>query len=190
VALAVAFGGGFGLVAGYAGGLADNVMMRLVDLWVSVPPMLLALIVATALKASLSHTILAVGLVMIPRYARIMRAQVLAVRARPFVAASRAIGTREISIMLRHVLPHTASPVLVMLVLGVADAILMGAALSFIGIGVIDDRPDWGFLLSQGRNYVAAAWWFPTFPGLAISLLVVAINSIGQALRRRLQGGP
>jgi peptide/nickel transport system permease protein len=104
----------------------------------------------------------------------------------PRCVGIRTIGTGNVSILLRHVLPHTLVPMLVMGTVGVASAILLGASLSFIGIGVIDDRPDWGFLLNQGHNYVAVAWWFPTFPGLAITTLVVSINMLGNALRNRL----
>jgi peptide/nickel transport system permease protein len=113
-------------------------------------------------------------------------AQVMALKNRLFVEAARATGVRPISILLRHILPHTLSPMLVMVTLGVANAILIGASLSFIGLGTIDDRPDWGFLLSQGRSYLAVAWWFATFPGLAITALVISVSLLGDALRARL----
>jgi peptide/nickel transport system permease protein len=179
-------GGLIGLAAGFAGRAIDMALMRLLDIWMSVPDILLAIVIAAALGASLPNTILAVGLVMIPRYARVMRAQVLALKSRVFVEAARATGVRPISILLRHILPHTLSPMLVMVTLGVANAILIGASLSFIGLGTIDDRPDWGFLLSQGRSYLAVAWWFATFPGLAITALVISVNLLGDALRTRL----
>jgi len=178
-------GGLIGLAAGYAGRRADTVLMRLLDIWMSVPDILLAIIIAAALGASLTNTILAVGLVTVPRYARVMRAQVLTVRSRNFIEAARASGCSEASIVLRHVLPHTLSPMLVMATLGVGSSILIGAALSFIGLGVIDDRPDWGFLLSQGRNYLTVAWWFASLPGLAITALVISVNMLGDALRDR-----
>jgi peptide/nickel transport system permease protein len=179
-------GGLIGLVAGYAGRAVDLALMRLLDIWMSVPDILLAIVIAAALGASLPNTILAVGLVTIPRYARVMRAQVIALKSRLFVEAARATGARPISILLRHILPHTLSPMLVMVTLGVANAILIGASLSFIGLGTIDDRPDWGFLLSQGRSYLEVAWWFATFPGLAITALVISVNLLGDALRTRL----
>jgi peptide/nickel transport system permease protein len=171
VAVGGVAGGLIGLVSGYAG--------RAVD-------MLLAIIVAAALGASFTHTVLAVGVVTIPRYARVMRAQVIAICNRPFIEASRSIGTSHVRILSQHVLPHTISAMLVMVTLGVGSAILIGASLSFIGLGVIDDRPDWGFLLSQGRSYLTVAWWFATFPGLAITALVIAVNVLGDALRDRL----
>jgi peptide/nickel transport system permease protein len=160
-------------------------LMRLIDIWLSVPDILLAIIIAAALGASLTNTILAVGVVSVPRYARVMRAQVIALKARPFIDASRAIGGSHVKILVGHILPHTLSPMLVMVTLGVGNAVLMGASLSFIGLGVIDDRPDWGFLLGQGRGYLTVAWWFSTFAGVAITALVLSVNILGDALRRR-----
>ena len=179
-------GGIIGLVSGYAGRAIDTALMRLMDIWLSVPDILLAIVIAAALGASLRNTILAVGLVTVPRYARVMRAQVIAIKSRPFVEASRSIGSSHRAILLGHILPHTLSPMLVMATLGVGSAILIGASLSFIGLGVIDDRPDWGFLLSQGRSYLTVAWWFATFPGLAITALVISVNLLGDAMRIRL----
>jgi len=186
VLIAATLGGSIGLITGYLGGITDFAVMRLIDTWMSVPQILMAIILATALGPSLTHTILAVGLVLAPQFSRIMRGQVIAVRSRPFIEASRSIGTGHGTILFRHVLPHTLAPMLVMVTLGVAIAILLGAVLSFIGIGVIDDRPDWGFLLSQGRDYITVAWWFPTFPGLAITTLVASINMLANKLKTRL----
>lgn len=178
-------GGLVGLIAGYAGRYVDAVLMRLLDIWMSVPDILLAIIIAASLGASLTNTILAVGLVTVPRYARVMRAQVMTIRGRNFIEAARAAGWSETRVVLRHILPHTLSPVLVMATLGMGSSILIGASLSFIGLGVIDDRPDWGFLLSQGRNYLTVAWWFASLPGLAITLLVIAVNLLGDEVRNR-----
>ena len=186
VALAGLLGASIGLASGYGSARMDFCLMRLIDIWMAVPPMLLALILAAALHGGFGSTILAVGLMIVPAYARVMRAQVIAVRGRPFVRASRAIGASRRWILVRHVLPHTLSPILVLAATGVGDVILVGAALSFIGLGVVDDRPDWGFLMSQGRNYVTVAWWYATFPGLAITSLVISANLLGDALRDRL----
>lgn len=179
-------GGLIGLISGYVGRAVDAVLMRLLDIWMSVPDILLAIILAASLGPSLTNTIIAVGLVTVPRYARVMRAQVLSIRSRTFIEASRAIGTSHGVIVLRHVLPHTVSQMLVMATLGVGSAILIGASLSFIGLGIIDDEPDWGFLLSQGRSYLSVAWWIATFPGLAITALVISTNLLGDWLRNRL----
>jgi peptide/nickel transport system permease protein len=184
--LGAAVGGAIGLVCGYVGGALDLAAMRLVDLWLSIPQILLAILIATALGPGLGNTILAVGVAGAPRYARLMRAQAIAITRRPFIEAARAIGVGDASILLRHVLPHAFSPLLVMATFGVADAILTGAALGFIGLDVIDDRPDWGFLTHQGRGYITVAWWFATFPGLAITALVMSVNLVGDALRDRL----
>jgi len=186
VAISLLIGGMVGFISGYAGGLVDMVLMRLIDIWMSVPNILLVIIIATALRPSLRNVILTVGLVLAPHFARVLRSQVIAVRNRPFVEASRSIGASHIRLLLRHILPHTLSQMLVMVTLSVGVAMLMGAMLSFIGLGVINDRPDWGFLLSQGRSYLTVAWWFATFPGLAITLVVISINLLGEALRRRL----
>jgi peptide/nickel transport system permease protein len=179
-------GGLIGLIAGTAGRVVDMLLMRLMDIWMSVPDILLAIVIAASLGASTSNTILAVAVVTIPRYARVMRAQVIAIKSRSFVEASRQVGVSPLAVVARHILPHTVSVMLVMVTLGVANSILIGASLSFIGLGVIDDRPDWGFLLSQGRSYLGVAWWFATLPGLAITALVISINLLGDAMRTRL----
>jgi peptide/nickel transport system permease protein len=179
-------GGTLGLIAGYMGRAVDMALMRIIDIWMSVPDILLVIIIATALTPSVPHMILTIGIVSAPRYARVMRAQVIALKARPYVEASRALGASHARLLLRHILPHTVSPMLVMVTLGIAVAVLMGASLSFIGLGVIDDNPDWGYLLSQGRSYLTVAWWFGTFPGIAITALVISINLLGDALRQHL----
>jgi peptide/nickel transport system permease protein len=175
-----------GLAAGYLGRGTDAVLMRVVDILMAIPSTLLAIIVATALGPSLFHTILAIGVVSIPRYARVVRGQVLSIRRRPFVDAARSVGTSPFQILVRHIAPHCASPVLVLLTLGVGHAILMGSALSFLGLGVVDERPDWGYLLTEGRGYLTVAWWISTFPGLAITSLLVAINVVGDRSRGRM----
>lgn len=179
-------GGFLGLLAGYGGRVVDGALMRFLDIWMSIPDMLLAIVIAAGLGASFANVVLAVGLTAVPRYARVMRAQVIALRGRNYVEAARAIGASPVRVLLYHVAPHTVPAMLVITTLGVASAILTGAGLSFIGLGVIDDRPDWGFLLSQGRAYLTVAWWFATFPGLAITTLVLSINVLGNALRPRL----
>jgi peptide/nickel transport system permease protein len=179
------FGGLIGLASGYLGSYVDAVLMRAIDIKLAVPGILLAIVVSTALGASLTNTIIAVGLISVPRYARVMRSQVIAIKNRPFVEAARSIGTSQISILFKHILPHCWSPMLVMATLGVGSSILIGSSLSFLGLGIIDDRPDWGFLLSQGRSYLSVAWWIATFPGLAITALVVSVNLLGDELRHR-----
>lgn len=188
ILLGMLAGGSLGLVSGYAGGRLDAISMRFIDIWMSIPPMLLALILATALDGGFVATIIAVTSMIVPRFARIIRAQVIAVKARPFILAARTLGAGPGWILLRHVLPHTFPQLLVLSTLGMAEAVLIGASLSFIGLGVVNDRPDWGFLLSQGRDYLTVAWWYATFPGLAITALAISVNLLGDALRRRLDG--
>ena len=158
--------------------------MRFIDIWMAVPNILLAIALSTVLGPSLVNTIFAISITSIPRYARVLRGQALAVRNRPFIEASRAAGASHFSILRRHILPHCSVQILVLATLGVGSSILIGSGLSFLGLGVNDERPDWGFLLTQGRSYLTVAWWTVTFPGLAITSLVVSVNLLGDALRR------
>ncbi|MET0388199.1 MAG: ABC transporter permease [Polyangiales bacterium] len=184
--LSCGVGATLGLIAGYTGGIMDMLLMRVVDIWLAIPNILLALAICTALSPSVFTTILAVGTAVCPRYTRVLRAQALAVRTKPFILAARAAGASHVAILRRHVLPHCFATILVMATLGVGTSILLGTSLSFLGLGMNDDRPDWGYMLSQGRGYLTVAWWSVTFPGLAITLLVISINLLGDALRRRL----
>ncbi|MGF7034678.1 peptide/nickel transport system permease protein [Paenibacillus mucilaginosus] len=176
-------GGLIGSLSGYIGGAVDALLMRLIDVLMTVPGLLLSLAVAAALGPSLFNIVLAVSIAAVPRYARVVRSQVLSIKSRPFIAASRSIGAGGWHIFVRHVLPHTWTPLLVMATIGVGSSILSGAALSFLGLGVLKEVPDWGTLLSQGRGYLTVAWWITTFPGLAITGLVLAVNLAGDRLR-------
>jgi len=175
-----------GLVAGYFGGWVDLLAMRLIDIWMAVPNILLAIALSTALGPSLGTTILAVSVASVPRYARVLRGRALAVRGQMFVLAARASGASHLAILRGHILPHCIAPALVLATLGVGNAILMASGLSFLGLGVNDDRPDWGYQLTQARAYLTVAWWAVTFPGLALTALVISVNLLGDALRRRL----
>ncbi|WP_159881650.1 ABC transporter permease [Paenibacillus puerhi] len=176
-------GGIAGSLSAYAGGVTDKVTMRIVDVLMTIPSLLLALAIAAALGPSLFNIVLAVSIAAIPRYARVMRGQVLAVKGRPYVTAARSIGASHLRIYVRHVLPNSLSPLLVMATIGIASSILVASSLSFLGLGVLKEVPDWGTLLSQGRGYITVAWWIATFPGLAITVLVLAINLVGDRLR-------
>jgi len=179
-----------GMVAGYRGGWVDMVSQRLIDVWMSVPPMLLALIVAAALGGGFGSTVIAIASMIVPSFTRIIRARVISVKNLPFITAAKAMGASRVSILVRHLLPHTGSVILVLATVGVAEAVLVGATLSFIGLGANPDRPDWGYILAEGRNYLTDAWWFATFPGLAITSLVVSVNLLGDALRGRIDPRP
>ncbi|SFB50035.1 peptide/nickel transport system permease protein [Cohnella sp. OV330] len=179
-------GGAIGTISGYIGGAVDAVLMRIVDVLMTIPGILLALAIAAAMGPGLGNIVLAVAAASVPGYARVMRGQTISIKSRPFVTASRAIGATPFSIFWKHVLPNSLSPLLVMATLGIGTAILTGSGLSFLGLGVLKEIPDWGALLSQGRGYLTVAWWICTYPGLAITLLVLAVNIVGDWLRDRL----
>lgn len=172
-----------GALAGYIGGIVDLVLMRIVEILMTIPGILLALAIAAALGPNLFNIVLAVAASSIPGYARVLRGQMISVKNRQFVDASRSIGTPKWRIFLWHVLPNSLSPLLVMGTIGLGTAILIGSGLSFLGLGVIKAIPDWGALLSQGRSYLTVGWWICTFPGLAITLFVLSINILGDKLR-------
>ncbi|BBI36644.1 ABC transporter permease [Cohnella abietis] len=179
-----AFAGGLiGAIAGYIGGAIDVIFMRLIDVLMAIPGILLALAVAAALGPSLINIVLAVSISAIPGYARVIRGQIMSIKGRPYITAARSIGTRNVHIFLRHVLPNSLSPLLVMATIGLGTSILVGSGLSFLGLGVIKEVADWGTLLSQGRGYLTVAWWICTFPGLAITLFVLSINLMGDRFR-------
>ncbi|MCM3724799.1 ABC transporter permease [Neobacillus cucumis] len=176
-------GGSIGALAGYIGGFVDVILMRVIEILMTIPGILLALAIAAALGPSLFNIVLAVAASAIPGYARVMRGQVMSIKKRKFVAASRSIGTPSWRIFLWHILPNSWSPLLVLGTIGLGTSILIGSGLSFLGLGTIKEIPDWGALLSQGRGYLTVAWWISTFPGLAITLFVLSINIIGDKLR-------
>jgi peptide/nickel transport system permease protein len=186
VVVGLLIGGGIGLVAGFVGGVVDNVLMRIVDIMLCFPGILLALLVSAALGASLRNVIIAVAIGQVPEYARVMRGQVLAVRSRLFVEAASAAGVHPRRIVFRHVLPNAMAPVMVVATLGVGHAIVSGATLSFLGVGPQGGIPDWGRLLASGGSYMATAWWISTFPGLVVTVVVVAVNIFGDWLRDRM----
>lgn len=182
--LALGIGTATGLVAGYFGGALDAILMRLVDVLLAFPYLLLALIIVAALGPSLLHSMIAIGIVYTPQYARLVRGQVLSVRQMDFVRAARALGASRIRIILRHVAPNSLSPVIIMATLQAGSVVVETAGLSFLGLGAQPPSPDWGALLADGQNYFLTAWWIATFPGLAIFIVVLGFNLLGDALRR------
>jgi peptide/nickel transport system permease protein len=185
--VAVAIGGSLGLVlgclAGYVSGWADEVVMRFIDIMLAFPGILLAIAVVTMLGPSLYNLMIAVGVGAIPTFARVVRATVLETKERDFVAAARVIGVSDLMIVWRHILPNVLAPFIVLATLDVATAILSGTALSYLGLGAKPPTPEWGLMLSDGRNFIRNAWWVGTFPGLAITLTVIGINLLGDGLR-------
>jgi peptide/nickel transport system permease protein len=172
-----------GLLAGYYGGTVDSVIMRLIDVKLAFPGILLAMAIVAVMGVSLVNLMIAVGISGIATYTRVVRAGVLGAKELLYVQAARASGCRDRRIMFRHILPNVLAPVIVLSTLGIAGAILSAAGLSFIGLGAQPPTPEWGAMLSAGRNYLDKAWWICTFPGLAIMLTVLAINMIGDGLR-------
>ncbi len=183
VSISLSLGVLLGLIAGYYGGWVDTLISQVTDILLAFPGLLLALAIIAVLGPSLFNVMIAVGIGNIPVYIRVTRASTLSVRERDYVLAARTIGCRETGIMLRYVLPNVVPPILVLATLGVAGAILTAAGLSFIGLGAQPPTPEWGAMLTQGRQYLQRAWWFTLFPGLAIMVTVLAINTFGDALR-------
>lgn len=183
VAIAAAIGTAIGVVAGSYGGWTDSVLMRLVDALMAVPGILLALTVAAMLGSGLHNAMIAVGVAWIPSFARIVRASVLQVKAMPYVDAARSLGCGDFRLIWRHILPNALTPVIVLTSLGVGTAILIGAALSFLGVGARPPTAEWGIMLADGRRFMRQAWWIMTFPGVAISVSVLAANLLGDGLR-------
>ncbi len=183
VSIAIAIGVPMGLLSGFYGGATDRLMMRAVDLMLTFPGILLALVIIAILGPGLFHAMLAVGISASPTYARVVRATVLSAKSQTYVEAARATGCTNLRIMLRHILPNTVASIIVLGTLGVAGAIIAAAALSYLGLGAKPPEPEWGALLSEGRNYLRVAWWMTTFPGLAIMTAVLSINLLGDGLR-------
>jgi peptide/nickel transport system permease protein len=185
LALTVATVGGslLGLVSGYFGGWMDGVIMRLVDVLLAFPPMLLALSIVAALGPNLSTVLLALGASAIPRVARFMRSTVMATRHREYVMAAEALGATSASILLTHVLPNTAAPLVTYCALGLGSLIMATAGLSYLGLGAQPPSPEWGTMLTAGREYLREAWWMSVFPGLALFLAVLFVNLVGDGLR-------
>ncbi len=185
--ISVGIGGGIGIalgiIAGYRGGVIDMVIMRLIDLLLAFPGILLALGIVAILGPGLGNVMIAVGISAIPSYTRVSRAATISLRDREFVLGARAIGCGDLRIAMRYILPNVLPPLIVLATLGIAGAILTAAGLSFIGLGAVPPAPEWGAILSLGRKYINQAWWYTTFPGLAIAVTVLGINMLGDALR-------
>ncbi|MGW3097116.1 ABC transporter permease [Streptomyces sp. NPDC001102] len=184
IAVLVAFvvGGLLGVVAGFAGRWVDDVLMRCVDVLLSIPALFLSLALVTALGYGTVKVAVAVGIASVAAFARVARSEVLRVRQAVFVEAARASGARWYSVLARHVLPNAAGPVVVLATLDFGSSILAVSALSFLGYGAPPPAPEWGTLISDGRNYLANAWWLTALPGLAIAATVLATNRIARAL--------
>jgi peptide/nickel transport system permease protein len=183
ILVAVAAGLLLGLPAGYFGGNIDMIIMRLIDVLLAFPSVLLALSIVALLGASLANVILAVGLATVPVFTRMVRASVLSVRELPYIEAARSIGCSDGRLVGWHILPNILAPLIVLATLNTASAILIGSALSFLGLGPQPPSPEWGAILSEARNYMRLGWWLTVFPGAAIAITVLALNLLGDGLR-------
>ncbi|QUH20982.1 nickel transporter permease [Alkaliphilus sp. B6464] len=183
VGISAIIGGAFGAIAGYYGGKLDNFVMRVMDILLAIPGILLAISIVAALGPGLKNVMIAVGIGSIPSYARIVRASVLSIRDQEFIEAARAVGASDFRIITKHILPNSMAPIIVQATLGVAGAILSAAGLSFIGLGIQPPTPEWGAMLSSGREYLRDHWHVATFPGLAIMITIFALNLLGDGLR-------
>jgi peptide/nickel transport system permease protein len=183
VAIGLIAGTLMGLIAGYYGGRADGFIMRVVDAMLAFPGLLLALTVIAALGPGLGNVMLAVGISSVPLYARLVRGSCLGIRLIEYVQAAKALGSSDLRVMFRHVLRNILGPIIVLSTLQVGSAILVGSALSYLGMGAQPPTPEWGLMTADGQAYLANAWWISTFPGLAIFSAVMAINLLGDGLR-------
>jgi peptide/nickel transport system permease protein len=181
--IAGAIGIPLGLAAGYFGGWLDEVIMRVTDIFLAFPPLLLALAFAAVLPATLTTVIIAIAISWWPWYVRLIRGQAASVTGRPYIEACRALGIPRRRIILRHILPNSITPLIVQMSLDVGGVILTAAALSFLGLGPQDPIPDWGLMVSEGQAYFPTDWWAVTFPGIAILLTAFAFNLLGDGLR-------
>ena len=185
--ISVAFGSVIGtilgLIAGFFRGRTDSFIMRVMDAMLAFPGLLLALIIIATLGPSIRNVMIAVGFSTIPQYARLTRGSVLSVREMPYVESARVIGGSSPRIIFQHILPNVAAPLIVLSTLQVGNAILVGAGLSFLGLGAQPPTPEWGLMAAEGREVIGKAWWISTFPSLAILSVVMALNLIGDGLR-------
>lgn len=183
--LAAAVGTAIGVVAGFVGRSVDAVAMWLVDVMLTFPAFTLALAIVAALGTGTGKVVLAVGIALVPLYARMARAEVLSLRERPYVEAARASGTSTAGILVRHILPNAVQPLLVLATICLGTVLLAASSLSFLGLGAEPPSPEWGSMLADGRRFISRAWCIPLFPGLVLLLTVLAVNVVGQWLRER-----
>lgn len=186
IGIAFVLGSLVGVLAGFYGGVVDGTLMAAMEVLLAFPQILLAMAILAMLGPNLTNAMIAVGLSAVPVYARTARGTTLTVRAMDYVEAARAVGARDGRILLRYVLPNMISPVVVLATAGVGIAILIAAGLSYLGLGAQPPTPEWGAMLSEARAYLRNAWWMATFPGLAITLVVISLNLCGDWLRDQL----
>ncbi len=183
VAVSLSVGGLIGLVAGFFGGWTDRILMRIIDVKLAFPGILLALVIVAVLGSGLEKVMIAVGIGGIPRFARVVRGSVLNTKGELYVEAARSIGATDLRLMFVHLVPQVLGPTITIATFGLATAILSTASLSFLGLGAQPPTPEWGLMLAEARRYLRIAWWLAVFPGLAIMIAVFAVNVVGDAVR-------
>jgi peptide/nickel transport system permease protein len=183
VLFAVLLGAPLGAIAGYKGGKIDETIMRITDLFLAFPSLLLAMAIASALGRGLGNAAIALVVSWWPWYTRLVRGVTISLRERYFVEAAQATGVRDSMIILRHILPNTISPILVQATVDLGTVILAMGGLAFLGLGTQPPFPDWGLMVSEGRDFILKQWWISTFPGLSIFVVVLAFNLLGDTLR-------
>jgi peptide/nickel transport system permease protein len=186
IASALLVGVPLGLCAGYFGGFLDELIMRVTDVFLAFPALLLSLALVITLSPSVTHATIAIAVTWWPWYARTARGQAVSLKRRPYVEACRVIGVSNRRIILRHILPNAFAPIIVQASLDAGGVLLVAASLSFLGLGAQEPTPEWGLMISQGREYFMTDWWIVTFPGIAILVAAMALNLIGDGLRDRL----
>jgi len=172
-----------GCISGYYGKVVDNVIMRIIDIMLSIPNILLAVSIVAALGTSFFNLMLAIGIGAVPGYARVVRASILSVKEQEYIEAARSNGASDWRIITRHIIPNCMAPIIVQATMSIASAVLSAAGMSFIGLGIMPPTPEWGSMLASGRAYIRDYWYVVTFPGLAIMLTVFSINLLGDGLR-------
>ena len=183
IGLAVVVSVPLGLLAGFFGGLLDNAVMRVMDLILAFPGLILAIWLVSLLGSNMVNVVIAIAFFTLPTYARLIRGITLSIREMEYVVAARSMGAGSPRIMFYHILPGVLGPMIVVTTLGISGAIVAGASLSFLGLGVRPPTPEWGAMLADGRNYLRTQWWIAVFPGMTITLVVLILNIIGDALR-------
>ncbi len=176
-------GGAVGALAGFYGKQVDNILMRLMDVLLAIPSILLSIAIVAALGTSMFNVMLAIAISYVPQYARIVRAAILEQKSMDYIEAARAVGTSDARIIIRHIIPNAMAPIIVQATLGIAGCILSIAGLSFLGLGIQPPVPEWGGMLSNARQYMRDAWHITCFPGLSIMLTILSLNLVGDALR-------
>lgn len=183
IGLALTIGVPLGVVAGYSGGMLDEVIMRITDVFLSFPPLLLAMAISTLLGPNLTNAMIAIAIAWWPWYTRLLRSEAISVRERDYVQAARAMGASPGKIVFKHVLPNCLAPIIIQASMDFGSIILTSAALSFLGLGAQPPTPEWGLMVSTGRTFFLTHWWIVTFPGLAIFIAVLSFNLVGDGLR-------